>query len=607
MIKFRSILRKYDFSRRNIVTNFKTLVEMQELSCKKHNNRPLFGKNLEETEWTSYGEWDEKIKTFRDVLHNSSVNKGDKVAIISNNKIEWSVAAYSTYSLGGVFVPMYQTQRKKDWQYIIKNSGSKLLIITDKDIFKNCKSFLDEIKNLDKIIYLNNNYCELLNYLKFGDGVKFRFSFQNKNTVYPDENDLATIIYTSGTTGNPKGVEITHKNIISNIKGIQNSFNDFEKVCNQDDLSISFLPWAHCYGQTCELHGLISAGSSIYLSEGVDKLPDEIQKIKPTLLFSVPTLFNKIYDNINGKMADNILIKKVFNDALDTSKKVLENDFETIDKIKLYFYDKFIFSKIREKLGGRIRHSFVGGAATPIKVLKFFEYINIPIIEGYGLTETSPIITLGTLDYPSRKLGSVGKPLPENEVIIVNDENILESNKEGEILTAGSNIMNGYHNIDDNDDVFTVIDGKKYFKTGDLGYTDCENRLFITGRIKEQYKLENGKYVIPTFLEGNYIMSQYINQIMIYGDNKSYNIALIVPNFDTLKANNIDTNNLSNFYLEEIKSISKINNIKNYEVPKEVLIVNEEFSISNGLLTPKLSIKRNNVFETYQKEILSLY
>tara|TARA_B100001093_G_scaffold409166_1_gene398143 strand:+ start:474 stop:2297 length:1824 start_codon:yes stop_codon:yes gene_type:complete len=607
MIKFRSILRKYDFSRRNIVTNFKTLVEMQELSCKKHNNRPLFGKNLEETEWTSYGEWDEKIKTFRDVLHNSSVNKGDKVAIISNNKIEWSVAAYSTYSLGGVFVPMYQTQRKKDWQYIIKNSGSKLLIITDKDIFKNCKSFLDEIKNLDKIIYLNNNYCELLNYLKFGDGVKFRFSFQNKNTVYPDENDLATIIYTSGTTGNPKGVEITHKNIISNIKGIQNSFNDFEKVCNQDDLSISFLPWAHCYGQTCELHGLISAGSSIYLSEGVDKLPDEIQKIKPTLLFSVPTLFNKIYDNINGKMADNILIKKVFNDALDTSKKVLENDFETKDKIKLYFYDKFIFSKIREKLGGRIRHSFVGGAATPIKVLKFFEYINIPIIEGYGLTETSPIITLGTLDYPSRKLGSVGKPLPENEVIIVNDENILESNKEGEILTAGSNIMNGYHNIDDNDDVFTVIDGKKYFKTGDLGYTDCENRLFITGRIKEQYKLENGKYVIPTFLEGNYIMSQYINQIMIYGDNKSYNIALIVPNFDTLKANNIDTNNLSNFYLEEIKSISKINNIKNYEVPKEVLIVNEEFSISNGLLTPKLSIKRNNVFETYQKEILSLY
>ena len=580
---------------------------MQELSCKKHNNRPLFGKNLEETEWTSYGEWDEKIKTFRDVLHNSSVNKGDKVAIISNNKIEWSVAAYSTYSLGGVFVPMYQTQRKKDWQYIIKNSGSKLLIITDKDIFKNCKSFLDEIKNLDKIIYLNNNYCELLNYLKFGDGVKFRFSFQNKNTVYPDENDLATIIYTSGTTGNPKGVEITHKNIISNIKGIQNSFNDFEKVCNQDDLSISFLPWAHCYGQTCELHGLISAGSSIYLSEGVDKLPDEIQKIKPTLLFSVPTLFNKIYDNINGKMTDNILIKKVFNDALDTSKKVLENDFETKDKIKLYFYDKFIFSKIREKLGGRIRHSFVGGAATPIKVLKFFEYINIPIIEGYGLTETSPIITLGTLDYPSRKLGSVGKPLPENEVIIVNDENILESNKEGEILTAGSNIMNGYHNIDDNDDVFTVIDGKKYFKTGDLGYTDCENRLFITGRIKEQYKLENGKYVIPTFLEGNYIMSQYINQIMIYGDNKSYNIALIVPNFDTLKANNIDTDNLSNFYLEEIKSISKINNIKNYEVPKEVLIVNEEFSISNGLLTPKLSIKRNNVFETYQKEILSLY
>ena len=602
MLQLRRSLINNSFLKRNIVTNFKTLVEMQEKSCHKHKDRPLFGtKNGDEIKWTSYQEWNDDITTFRTFLYNIYVKPNDKIAIISNNNIEWSVSAYSTYSLGAVFVPMYNTQRKSDWKFILKDSESRVLICTDMEIFKNCKSFLNEIPTLHFVVYLDNNYSDLLEQMKY-NGMSIRSKFEyNVKSIYPKEDDLASIIYTSGTTGNPKGVKITHKNLISNIKGIQSSFKDFSKVCNENDKSISFLPWAHCYGQTCELHGIISTGASMYLSEGVNKLVDELQIVKPTLLFSVPTLFNKIYDTINKNVGENKLKKFIFNDALETASKLnKENESKNLskfDKIKLKIYDKILFSKIRNKLGGNLRHSFVGGAATPIEVIKFFEHINIPIIEGYGLTETSPIITLGSLDYPDRKIGCVGKPLPGNEVIIVENNMILENGKKGEILAFGDNIMQGYHKLD-NTGVFEQINGKKYFRTGDLGYLDDDNRLYITGRIKEQYKLENGKYVIPTVLEGKYVLSPHIKQILLFGENQSYNIALIVPESNSEV--------ITQFYIDEINNISKKNNIKNYEIPKKVILV-DEFTVANGLLTPKLSIKRSKVVEKYKVSIDNLY
>lgn len=579
-MKIRRVLNNVLIKKRTIVTDFKTLAEMQQKSCLKHSERPLFGTNQPNVKWTTYKQWNDSIKIFRNYLHSINVNKNDKISIISNNKIEWSVAAYSSYSLGAVFVPMYQNQRIEDWKYILNDSKSKILIITDKNIYQKCKDLYKEIDSLEKIIYFNNNYQN--------------FITNNKPILeFPDENDLASLIYTSGTTGNPKGVEITHKNLVSNIKGIQNSFTDFSKVCNEKDRSISFLPWAHCYGQTCELHGSISSGSSLYLSDGVDKLVEEIEIVKPTLLFSVPALFNRIYDNINQKFSKNKLLQNILDDALNTSRRVKFEKSNKLDKIKYNFYEKIIFSKIRNKLGGKLRHSFVGGAATPLKVIEFFELINVPIIEGYGLTETSPIITLGSLDYPDRKLGSVGKPLPNNDVIIMKKDIIQPVNQEGEIVTSGPNVMSRYHNIDS--DTFVNINNISYFKTGDIGYLDEKNRLFITGRLKEQYKLENGKFVIPSLLENYYNTIPSINQILVYGDNKPYNIAIIFPN------------NENHNYLEEIEIFSKINNIKMYEVPKKVLVIKEPFTFENGLLTPKMSIKRDKVFEKYKDDIYSLY
>lgn len=601
-----NILRKINLNKiikRSIVTDFKNLVELQEKSCLKHYNRPLFGTNLSNIKWTTYEEWDKNIKIFRTILHNLDVNKGDKVAIIGNNKIEWAVSAYATYSLGSIFVPMYQTQREIDWKYILKDSSSKVLICTDKNVYNKCKNYIYELKDLKDIIYLNNNYKDLYSNLKLSDVPKIKNVFKEKDSFNPNENDIATIIYTSGTTGNPKGVELTHGNIVNNIKCIQNSFSDFNKISNEKDRSISFLPWAHCYGQTCELHGMISSGASMYLSEGVDKLVEEINIVKPTLLFSVPTLFNRIYDVIHKNISENKVKKILFEDAIKTSRNVRNNNkVSKLNELKHKIYDKILFSKIRGKLGGNLKHSFVGGAATPFEVIEFFENINIPIIEGYGLTETSPIITLGTLDYPTRKLGSVGKALPNNDIIIKSENSIVSNGLEGEILASGPNIMKGYHNIDDSD-VFYKYDGKRYFRTGDLGYLDSDDRLYITGRIKEQYKLENGKFVVPSLIEKELILSPFIKQIIVYGENRPFNIALIVPEKDNID----EKKDFNNFYLEEINIISKKKGIKNYEIPKKIVILDEEFTLENGLLTPKMSIKRNKVIEKYLHEIDDIY
>jgi long-chain acyl-CoA synthetase len=598
----------YNLSKRSIVTNYKTLVEMQEKSCLKHEDRPLFGTNLEDTNWITYQEWGKNVNLFRTVLNNFSIGKGDCVAIISNNCQEWAVSAYATYSLGGVFVPMYQTQLEKDWKFILNDSKSKVLIFTDKELFKKYNRYLYEFRDLNSVLYLNNNYKKLYDEIKFGNTIKLKPIYTDK-VIFPNENDLATIIYTSGTTGNPKGVKLTHKNIVSNLEGIRNSFPDINKILSENDRTVSFLPWAHCYGQNCELNSTLVTGSSMYLSDGPDNLVNEMSQIKPTLLFSVPALFNKMYDTINKNISESTIKKKIFEDALKTSKKVKLKNNSYYDGIKYNFYDKYLFSKIREKLGGRLKHSFVGGAATPIEVLNFFEYINLPIIEGYGLTETSPMITLGSLDYPDRKLGSVGKPLPENEVLILSENlNILYNGSEGEIITRGPNIMLGYHkNKEETDSVFIDINNKKYFRTGDIGYLDSENRLFITGRKKEQYKLENGKFVVPTILEGHVVLSPYIKQVIVYGENRPYNIALIVPDYEKLKHDKIDLDKLDHFYTVEINFILKNNNIKNYEIPRDVLILDEELTVANGFLTPKMSIKRNKVIEEYIDKINELY
>ena len=589
----------FKFQTRRIVYDFKTLKELQISSCKKHNDTTLFKyKNMD----TSYNNFNEEIKNAQKILQNFNIENGKKVGIISNNRPEWAYFAYSTYNLNSVYIPMYENQLEKDWEYIIKDSEIELLIVSKKDIYDKCKKFY-ETTNIKKIICLDLEENDD-SYILLKD--KFKNILIDDSKI-PSEDDIASIIYTSGTTGLPKGVVLTHKNYVSNILGIRQNLNNFDKLFSNNEKSISFLPWAHCYGQTCELHGMISLGGTIKISEGIKELPNEIQTEKPTVLYSVPTLYNSIYSNIQKEISKKNLVKNIFNYGLRNSKKIKEK-ISKEEKISFYenlienIYDKYIYQKIRNKLGGNLKISFVGGAATPKDVIEFFENININIVEGYGMSETSPMITLGCNEYPDRKLGSVGKPIQDVDVKIIENDAEVSTDKVGEIYVNGPNVMKSYKNEKDNENNFKNINNKIYFRTGDTGYLDNQNRLFLVGREKEIYKLDNGKFVTPDVIEQKLIMSKYIKQIMIYGENRPYNIAIIYPEYDNIESNI----SVKNLLLNEINKLL-IDNTKKYEIPTNVIIASNEFSIDNGLLTPKLSMKKNKIRDLYKIEIEDIY
>ena len=589
----------FKFQTRRIVYDFKTLKELQISSCKKHNDTTLFKyKNMD----ISYNNFNEEIKNAQKILQNFNIENGKKVGIISNNRPEWAYFAYSTYNLNSVYIPMYENQLEKDWEYIIKDSEIELLIVSKKDIYDKCKKFY-ETTNIKKIICLDLEENDD-SYILLKD--KFKNILIDDSKI-PSEDDIASIIYTSGTTGLPKGVVLTHKNYVSNILGIRQNLNNFDKLFSNNEKSISFLPWAHCYGQTCELHGMISLGGTIKISEGIKELPNEIQTEKPTVLYSVPTLYNSIYSNIQKEISKKNLVKNIFNYGLRNSKKIKEK-ISKEEKISFYenlienIYDKYIYQKIRNKLGGNLKISFVGGAATPKDVIEFFENININIVEGYGMSETSPMITLGCNEYPDRKLGSVGKPIQDVDVKIIENDAEVSTDKVGEIYVNGPNVMKSYKNEKDNENNFKNINNKIYFRTGDTGYLDNQNRLFLVGREKEIYKLDNGKFVTPDVIEQKLIMSKYIKQIMIYGENRPYNIAIIYPEYDNIESNI----SVKNLLLNEINKLL-IDNTKKYEIPTNVIIASNEFSIDNGLLTPKLSMKKNKIRDLYKIEIEDIY
>ena len=569
--------KKSSFAFNNIMSShIRTLVELQKHSHKLFHNRNLFGFNKNNLiVWKTYNDWYKDTNKYSNFLLSQKINKGDRIGMISNNSYEWATLAYATYMIGGVFVPMYQNQLIEECNYIVNNSDIKILFCNNFKKYKSCVNNIDS-KNLDNVFFFDhqdhpqNAYNRINNKKNILDSNLY-------NRI--NENDIANIIYTSGTTGKPKGVVNTHKNIISNIKMIKESFDDFNHICNMNDKSVSFLPWAHCYGQTCELNGLISTGGSTYISESIEKLPKELNIIKPTLLYSVPALFTNIYKGVESKF-DKPILKHVFEDAIDSYDKK-----DTISNFKNKIYDKILFNQVRNKLGGNIKHVFVGGASTPINVLKFFEASKLPIIEGYGLTETSPIITLSNLK--NRKLGSVGKTLPTYNVKII----------DGDIYATGDNIMKEYHmNKEETNKVFKYIDNKKYFKTGDKGYFDSDGYLYINGRSNEEYKLTNGKFVVPGKIEEILLLSKLIKQVIIYGYNRDFNIALIYPN----------DKNINNLKKEVIDLLTK-QKIKSYEIPKEIIIMTEELTVENKLLTPKLSIKRDKVINKYINEINKIY
>ena len=600
---------------------YTTIPELAEEACKLFSERKSFGTRVgNEYKWITYDEFGRLVQKFRNVLNHHHIGRGDKVAIISNNRVEWAIAMYAVTGVGAQLVPMYEAQLKKDWEFIIKDSDSKLVIVANEKIYDQTKNFIGTLGKVQSILTLDTNAEYMYSYSHW-------MKLVDKEEPIPplkmSPDELAVIIYTSGTTGVPKGVELSHNNVISNLKDLQVRWEDNL----QEKTSLAYLPWAHVFGQTCELHCLIGTGSALGIVEKRELILESIGMIKPSILCSVPVLFNRVFDGVHKKMnSESPLKQKLFHAALKISreKNQLLEEGKSIGawlNFKHKIVDKIVLSKIRDRLGGNLKLIISGGAAASLPVLQFFEDIGIPVCEGYGLTETSPVITSNLIGWKNRRLGTAGVALPSIDLRIVDPETKedMPPGKDGEICAAGPNIMTGYRNNPKaNDEVFFYKDGKKFFKTGDLGRIVDGKFLKITGRIKEQYKLENGKYVVPAPLEDAIVRSQFVAQAFLYGDNKIFNVALIVPDFIELKpwaekkgisftddASLIKNDEVLNLLKNEI--ITSTTLMKSYERPSRFMLLSEPFSQENQMLTPKMSLRRNNVLAVYKNLVDGMY
>ncbi len=582
---------------------FRNLVELHRRSTERWREQPALGTRTPQGwVWTTFGQLAEQVDHFRAGLAQLGITPGDRVAIVSNNRVEWAVTCYAVYGLGAELVPMYEAQLPKEWAFILRDSGARLVVGSTTPIYSDLCALRPEIPSLAHVVGMD---------LPDDDPASFRAVLARGASSPvaardPDPGEVAGFIYTSGTTGNPKGVVLTHHNIASNISAVQDLF-----PFGPDDRSLSFLPWAHSYGQVAELHGLLSMGASLALNNDVSVLLEQLSEVKPTILVAVPRIFNRLYDKVHEEIADwPHFLQSMFEAGIrNATRRARGEHLGPLQGMGLTIDDKILFSRIRDKLGGRLKYAISASAALSLEVAEFIDALGIPVYEGYGLTETSPIVAA---NYPGhRKIGSVGQPIEGVRVEI--DRSVTGDPVQGEIIVHGPNVMQGYHDRpEENAKAFTEDGG---LRTGDLGHLDADGYLYITGRIKEQYKLETGKYVMPSPLEEELKLSHFIANVMLYGENRPYNVALVVPDLEAVKKWSSERG----FELVDMASDERVRTLieveltqrsrgfKSFERPRRYAMTLEDFTTDNDLLTPTLKLKRRNVLARYRDVLEALF
>ncbi len=555
---------------------------------------------------TSSEEYVKKANAISRGLLNLGVKPGDKIAVISsNNRTEWNILDIGILQVGAISVPIYPTITKNDFEYIFNHAEITHCFLSDEELYKKVKSVkkkvpsLQEIYSFDKISKCKN-WEEII---KLGEDVSTQDEVQKIMDSIKSE-DLATIIYTSGTTGKPKGVMLSHNNIVTNV--IDSTPRLPLKLGNFK--ALSFLPVCHIFERML-LYLYQYAGCSIYFAEGIDKIGDNLKEVKPKFMSVVPRLLEKVYDGIINKGLELKGIKKIlFFWAVKLGLK-----WEPYQKNgwwyakKLAIADKLIFSKWRDALGGNIETMVSGSAALQPRLAKVFSAAGMPIMEGYGLTETSPVITVNAEKNEFWKIGSVGKPINDVEVKIAED---------GEILAKGPNIMMGYYK--DPEKTASVMTGD-FFHTGDKGELDENGFLKITGRKKEIFKTSGGKYIVPALLENSMKESRFIEQILVIGEGQKLPAAIIQPGFEFLRewarihhepipGSNQDLIENPHIIERIEKEIKKGNKgFGNWEKIKKFELTPDVWGIENGLLTPTMKPKRDEIIKKYQHLYNKIY
>ena len=558
------------------------------------------------------GEWKTFSKEeYKDISDNVSygllklgIQPGDKIATISNNRPEWNFVDMGISQIGAVHVPLYPNINEEEYEYILKHSESKYVFISSDIIYSKIKDIVDRTDSINDIYTFEklNGYDKLWTEVAdLGKENKQPEKLEELKSKV-QETDLATIIYTSGTTGNPKGVMLSHKNILSNVKNARPLFPIEER-----SKIISYLPVCHVYERlTNYVFQLI--GSTIYYVENMGTIVDNIQEIRPDAFSTVPRLLEKVYDRIMYKGRNlNGISKKIFFWAVKTGHQYNETGNPFIYKIKLAIADKLVFSKWRKAFGDNIKFIISGGAALQERLGRIFYAARISVLEGYGLTETSPVLAVNNFEPNSIRFGTVGPPL-KNVVIRIADD--------GEILAKGDNIMMGYYK--EPEMTKEVIDEDGWFHTGDNGKFIEDRFLKITGRKKSIFKTSMGKYISPENIEDKLRESRFIEQAMIVGENQKFVAALIVPSFQVLKNwalmkgigymndhEAIKNPKIRKRIQEEIDIYNK--SLNSYEKIMRFELLPEEWTIETGEITPTLKVKRNYICKKYEKVILKAF
>jgi long-chain acyl-CoA synthetase len=555
--------------------------------------------------WVKYD-----IKAYREFADHISygllklgIKKGDKIATISNNRPEWNFIDMGIMQTGAVHVPIYPTISEEDYKYILKHAEVKYVFVSGKELLRKIAHILPEIDNIIDLytiskIDTHKHLDELIEAGKKSKDVKLLETIK----YGIDEDDVASLIYTSGTTGYPKGVMLTHKNILSNVIASDPIF-----PVDETSKGLSYLPLCHVYERMVN-YVLQIKGVSIYYAENMATIVDNIQEVQPHIMTTVPRLLEKVYDKILAKGRKLTGLKKqIFFWAVNLG---LRFEYDRPDRflynLQLAIANKLVFNKWREALGGRMKSIVSGGAALQPRLASVYNAANIPTVEGYGMTESSPVIAVNTFEKGKRKIGTVGPPLFNVEVRI---------SDRGEILVKGPNVMKGYYKQPELTKE-AIIDG--WLHTGDVGILDEDGMLKITGRVKEIFKTSMGKYISPVLLENKIKESPFIDQIMVIGENQKFAAALVVPDFEhmrtwckikgipyTTNTEMIQNKEFGSRVKKELDCFNK--QFGDTEQIKKFELIDHEWTVETGEITANLKLKRRTIHEKYENLINAIY
>ena len=551
----------------------------------------------------------ERVQALALGLRELALGPGDKVAILSETRLEWALADYACLCIRATDVPVYPTLPANQVEYILHDSGAAAVFCSNAAQVEKIQSVRAALPALRHIIVFDppggGGVIALADVEKKGGAAAAKYPRFKEDALAVRPDDLATLIYTSGTTGQPKGVMLSHGNICSNV----NACVEVLRV-SEHDICLAWLPLSHILERMVEYY-FFDVGVTISFAESVDTVAQNLVDVHPTIVIGVPRLYEKVYARVlENALGGSAVKRRIFLWAKRVGEAWTAHRLAGIAipltlRLRHALADRLVFAKLRARTGGRIKFFVSGSAPLAPEVARFFYSAGLPVIEGYGLTETSPVLTLNPLQRP--KLGAVGKPIPGVLIKIAPD---------GEILAKGPNIMRGYYNKPD--ETREAIDADGWFHTGDIGELDSDGYLKITDRKKDLLKTAGGKYIAPQPIENTVRLNKFVASAVVLGDLRKFPIILIVPNFENLErwakerglayASHADLIGLADVKAKmEREVMGGLRDLAKFEMPKKVVLLERDFTIESGELTPSLKVKRRQVEKNYKDLIDRVY